>query len=567
MNGSLNLDAACLAIIENDGHMLVTGGPGSGKTTVALLKARKRTERLPHEQSVLFLSFSRAAVQQVKDRMRKSLSARHRKRIDVSTYHLFCLRIIEAHGRLLNGRVPSVISPAEELLLKALALDGWDAERARLAREDGRYCFDLFAPNAATLLERSTAITSLYCSRYPLIILDEFQDTDNDQWRLVQTLARGSEVVCLADPEQRIFDYRGNIDPARLEQLRERLVPLCFDLGTQNHRSPQAGILDVADAVLTNGPLPKVSSVRHVSAPPAGVGWASTVHAAVVWLFAELRRMRIADPSVAVFARTNALVSRISGLLREEHTYNGRTFRPVPHEIVWDAELSAAAGQVIASIMEWGGRTARDGACRTLDAIAEYYRLKNAEKATRSAARAALDYTSAARAVSAGDRVRKKAPRLLAEAAQQQAIFIGVPVDDWRTARTILVETAALEEIAEASRMLRLFRASDVLTAGLQDIWVRRNDYVGATTWLRRTLDQQRLLEAERPVQGTMLMNMHKSKGKEFDGVVLVEASYYPLMLNRKTEERRLLRVAITRARHRVVFVRPRGAPPLTGAG
>jgi DNA helicase-2/ATP-dependent DNA helicase PcrA len=78
--------------------------------------------------------------------------------------------------------------------------------------------------------------------KYPMIIVDEFQDTDNDQWRIVEALARVTNVFCLADPEQRIFDYRDDVDPRRLEVLRERVTLTEFDLGGENHRSPNAGI-------------------------------------------------------------------------------------------------------------------------------------------------------------------------------------------------------------------------------------------------------------------------------------------------------------------------------------
>jgi DNA helicase II / ATP-dependent DNA helicase PcrA len=66
-------------------------------------------------------------------------------------------------------------------------------------------------------------------------------------------------------------------------------------------------------------------------------------------------------------------------------------------------------------------------------------------------------------------------------------------------------------------------------------------------------------------------MNIHKSKGKEFDGVVLVEGEYSSLFFDDKREEapypeaRRLLRVAITRAKSKVFIVRAQGCKPLTG--
>ena len=62
-------------------------------------------------------------------------------------------------------------------------------------------------------------------------------------------------------------------------------------------------------------------------------------------------------------------------------------------------------------------------------------------------------------------------------------------------------------------------------------------------------------------------MTMHKSKGKEFDGVVLVEGQFRGPFFDSREKwpnpaSRRLLRVGITRARHRVAIVRPNGALP-----
>ena len=64
------------------------------------------------------------------------------------------------------------------------------------------------------------------------------------------------------------------------------------------------------------------------------------------------------------------------------------------------------------------------------------------------------------------------------------------------------------------------------------------------------------------------MMNIHKSKGKEFDGVILVEGAFKSFFFDRNEEapfpqSRRLLRVAITRARTRVAIVRPMKSSPL----
>ena len=51
--------------LQSECPVLVLGGPGSGKTTLSLLKAKSYVSELAPEQAILFLSFSRAAVRQV----------------------------------------------------------------------------------------------------------------------------------------------------------------------------------------------------------------------------------------------------------------------------------------------------------------------------------------------------------------------------------------------------------------------------------------------------------------------------------------------------------------------
>src|SRR3546814_4749 len=185
---------------------LFRSGPGSGKTTIALFKAQGRFATLKPGQEVLFLSFSRAAIRQVLLRCKEILTPSQRRAAVVHTYHAFCMEMLEAHGRLLHGRPVRFLYPGEERLQKS-AFDGdWSVERQRQAAEMGLYCFDLFAAGTADLLEGCAALRGLVADRFPMIIVDEFQDTDDNQWRIVRALSAVTDVFCLADPEQRIFD-------------------------------------------------------------------------------------------------------------------------------------------------------------------------------------------------------------------------------------------------------------------------------------------------------------------------------------------------------------------------
>jgi DNA helicase-2/ATP-dependent DNA helicase PcrA len=146
--------------------------------------------------------------------------------------------------------------------------------------------------------------------------------------------------------------------------------------------------------------------------------------------------------------------------------------------------------------------------------------------------------------------------------------LIGDPVLDWSACRGPLNCHGDVQELFKQARMIKLFRATDALAKGLNKIWSASGTYVGAATAVRRILDQERLIGFEREPRGCLLMTLHKSKGKEFDGVVLVEG-YRDASFFRADEaplyeaSRRLLRVGITRARKFVVLVRSNRATPL----
>ena len=147
--------------------------------------------------------------------------------------------------------------------------------------------------------------------------------------------------------------------------------------------------------------------------------------------------------------------------------------------------------------------------------------------------------------------------------------LVGDFVIDWRTARRVLQAIEPLAELFRAVRLVRLFRATDALASGLADCWLSSGTYTGASDLVKRILEHERLLASERDPQGCILMNMHKAKGKEFDGVVLVEGQFRSSFFDERNEappferSRRLLRVGLTRARALVTLVRPQQARPL----
>lgn len=268
----VNLTEVQKNILRTDGHQLVTGGPGSGKTTVSILKAAKfAREQLRPSQRILFLSFARATVSRVLEAIdeESQISREEKQRIEVDTYHSFFWRILKTHGYLVGfPRRMSILTPPNEAIALSAVRSGYKAaskltdaekeekrvreiaERLRLAEQEGQVCFDLFADRTATLLHGGDKIRKLVSTMYPFVILDEFQDTSADQWRVVQAIGMNSALIALADPEQRIFDFIG-ADPERLDHFKAVFNPTVHDLAGDNHRSKGTEIAMFGNDLLT----------------------------------------------------------------------------------------------------------------------------------------------------------------------------------------------------------------------------------------------------------------------------------------------------------------------------
>lgn len=424
----MELDETRHEILAATGHLLIEGGPGSGKTTVAIMKAAQTVDTLQAEEQVLFLSFSRAAVRQISDRVGEHLTRDTRGHLEIRTFHAFFLDLVRAHGPLLTGTPSVFLPPDAEHQIKAGHDGDWDTETQELAR-CGIYVFDQLAATAATLLERSRALRLLYSDRYPVLIVDEFQDTNIDQWRAIKALSENSTIICLADPDQRIYDaFVKGIDEARLQHAVDALNPTRFDLAGDNHRSAGNGILDYANAVLRNQPAAVPGAIRYVTYrypdTPEQISH-YVIHAIQNHYAQHLGR----QPTIAVLARENAFIAQISEAISKDQTLpNGKTLRALDHELVWDPGLSAAAGFVVASMLEWPTLARTEAVTATLRCIADFYRVKVAG-GTTSARSTITTLDNAIAALATGKTIRAKAGQAIIDAYDSPIQLAGNPRD------------------------------------------------------------------------------------------------------------------------------------------
>lgn len=553
-------------ILNEEGHMLVVGGPGSGKTTIALLKARRCVlRRLNPAQKVLFLSFSNSAIRRILESAGQILADDIAERVDIKTYHSFAWEILTSHGYLTSCRRRLKIIPAQDAAVRAAGLnkEEWLEEQGRLYVQEGLVTYDQFAPRAAELLTRSAVARACFSGAYPLILVDEFQDTDEDQWALVRALSNESEIIGLGDSEQRIYEWRPGVSETRLEDFGQVLECARFDFANENNRSPATGIAGFARSLLSPGSeqdLP--DEIVRLSFKPGRMS--VQLHLAVRRAFREAKNRSGKDqPKIAVAARSKRLVRQVSDALSEGITINGRAYKALAHDVLIEQHQILLAGRVIANIISNTEVSSSDRIAEALDRVADM--LRSAANKTN---------------IEASDRLRKWAERCrsgkvpstkcvtaIAEvmARLDEDGLAGSPTQDWISVRRRLERAKATElnKVAELARYLRLLRRGSAIEQALIGLWVSQGNYQGAEAALEQAILQDQLVDAQRESATVSVMNMHQLKGREYDAVVLVEDQYNTFMAQDRTpphaDTRRLLQVSLTRARHYVTILSNEG--------
>ncbi len=233
------LDADQASAAEADGPLVVIAGPGSGKTRMLTHRiAHLVRERGVPAGSCLAVTFTRKATEELRTRL-TGLLGKEARAVAVHSFHSLGLAILRAHaGRAglgadfrIAGETERKAALAEALgvgqvraarLLRAVSVlkrtgakgEGEEADaRAaldRIGRAQGWIDFDDLVALAADLLDGDAEIAAEWQARFSHIVADEFQDVDEQQYRLLRLLAGNRGDLCvIGDPDQAIYGFRG----------------------------------------------------------------------------------------------------------------------------------------------------------------------------------------------------------------------------------------------------------------------------------------------------------------------------------------------------------------------
>lgn len=553
------------AILNSTDHVVVTGGPGCGKTTIALAKAMARVDAglLPGQQ-VLFLSFSRAAVARLVEAARSSIPTDRMEHLDIQTFHSFYWKFVRGHGYLLGARRPLTIMPPHDERAfrngKKEETPEWNAQREELFLEEGRVVLDLFSKKSLVLLKRSKNLRELFARKYPLIIVDEAQDTGREQWGCVAALAKHTKVVCLADMGQQIFEFRADVSRDRMNHILRALNTTAIDIGGINNRSPNSEIVQFGNDIVNITPRgSSYKGISHYEFNPKAAHRDNGIRKAV----GILRRYLVSESgksncSIGYLTRTHAGVTVVARALQ-----GGNGAKEIPHRVFMDEVQVLLATRVIALCLEpvqdiW--KTLEIG----LNLISEMYR----SKGNSAKVKTLVGASTAASNRKLGSRA-KCPPKLkeIIEKFQTQG-FSGDPKKDWLAVRKEFEESgvAELKEISKNVMYLMAYNRGRRIGDLLSDSWLTNGAYLHARNLIESALVQSQIVDSDDSVGAINVMNTHKSKGKEFDGVILLHIKsisdycHYgdaPLY----NEARRLFRVGVTRARYHTLLLTDASAP------
>jgi ATP-dependent DNA helicase Rep len=285
------------AIRYIDGPLLVLAGAGSGKTRVITEKIAYLVNHCGMQpQHIAAVTFTNKAAREMKERSAKLLKGEKNQAPGISTFHNLGLKIIRQEIKQLPLRPGFTIFDSEDCqsLLKEFLLQAgrdnklldiaqhtisqWkndlvNPEQAlKLATTGGeqalasayiRYQESLRAYNAVdfddliqvpvSLLEQQPEVLQRWRNQIRYLLVDEYQDTNNSQYRLVHLLVGDSKgLTAVGDDDQSIYAWRG-ARPENLNLLQQDFPRLKLIKLEQNYRSVTR-ILKAANSLIKNNP-------------------------------------------------------------------------------------------------------------------------------------------------------------------------------------------------------------------------------------------------------------------------------------------------------------------------
>lgn len=225
------------AVDSRSSRIVVIAGAGSGKSTVLLSRISRLVSEGADPSSILALTFTNAAACEMRDRYRKSTSNEDCPMF--CTFHAFCYSLIARNRGIANKLgyfkgVPNIadstdlkrihtmcvqqcgIKLSEDKLAGKVPLtrsekfqyDLYWKQYKKMLGQNNLITFDIMCDDVCKLFSSNDPLVQEYIAQYKYVFVDEFQDTDQKQWKFVASF-KDSDLFVVGDAKQNLYSFRG----------------------------------------------------------------------------------------------------------------------------------------------------------------------------------------------------------------------------------------------------------------------------------------------------------------------------------------------------------------------
>ena len=609
------------AVMTTDGPLLILAGAGSGKTRVLTHRiAYIISEKGIQPRNILAVTFTNKAAGEMRERVKHILGAVG-DRVWVSTFHSACVRILRnnitklGYGEnfviyddreqlgVIKGAMAALnineklfapkaiagrIDQAKNHLLNAssyaaMAKDFFSERAAKVyaayeeaMRKNNALDFNDLIMLTVRLFNEHPDILKSYQEQLRYIMVDEYQDTNHAQYKLIKMLASGHRNLCVVgDDDQSIYAWRG-ADISNILDFEKDYKDAVVIRLEQNYRSTKNIIKAAGEVVRRNtGRKGKTLWTDNPEGEPISYYSAKDEHDEAGFVTREVEKLKVGAFSetplqykdFAVFYRTNAQ----SRVMEDRLMRDG-----IPYTIVGGMRFydRAEIKDILAYLKVIANPSDSIGLKRIINVPVRGIGGATVDKVEGHAAGRGItlyeaigevvsgQWSVASESLSKGPKLKLKSFYEMMERLRKEAERAGIA----RLAQMILDETGYIKKLKEEKTedaLGRIENLEEFITAA------EEFDEKAEEKTLRSFLDQVALVsdvdEYEEATDRVTLMTLHAAKGLEFPVVFIIgmEDGLFPHSRTKDDpegleEERRLCYVGMTRAQQKLYLLNAR---------
>ena len=502
---------ALLAAKEQKQCLALTAGPGAGKTEMLAQRADflLRTGTCRYPKRILAISFKVDASKNLKERVQRRCGTDLASRFDSFTFHAFAKRIIDRFRPVLVGKD---------------ALDaGYKITDRKVEPSRNQIVFGDLVPLAIKILQTSKVARNAIRQTYSDVFLDEFQDCTNLQYDLIKLAFQGTSIrlTAVGDTKQKIMGWAGALDGI-FETFAADFAAVPLNMYRNFRSLPR--LLRVQNEI--------IRVLDPASAMP-GEQLAGDEGEVFAWQFEDSHREAecLAD-LIANWIRVDQLPpSEIAVLVSKQlelyadHLMAELEVRGIPfrnEQQMQDITVEPAARLIVDYLSCLYGQREPKAWVRLMNQLIPF-----ADDEIQSSTRKDVD------------RLIKR-QRKVADVAE----LLDVPYSGWWEAVRAFLKQVSIETLSALSPD---YESYDRLKDVIRDTRLRIEEL------LKIEPDLPKALERFSDDQAVRIMTMHKSKGLEFDSVILLGVENQTFW-GKADEERCAFFVGVSRAKRRLIM-------------